>query len=64
MLLDAISRSSILTRVGTGELLELLALHHGRASDLDGALSGHRGHLGRSHAKGGGHCYGIEVQEV
>lgn len=46
-----------LTRVGTGELLELLDLHH-RASDLDGALSGHRGHLGGSHAERGGHCDG------
>lgn len=47
-----------LTRVGTAELLQLLRLHHWRPSDLDGALSGHRGHLGRSHAEGGGHCAG------
>ena len=39
-----------LTGVGTGELLELLGLHH-RASDLDGALGGHGGHLGGSEAK-------------
>ncbi len=30
-----------LTGVGTAELLELLGLHHGGASDLDGALGGH-----------------------
>jgi len=42
----------LLTRVGAGELLKLLGLHHRRASDLDGALSGHRGHLGRRHAEG------------
>ena len=44
------------TRVGTGELLELLGLDHGRASDLDGALGGDGGHLGGGHAEGRSHC--------
>ena len=55
----AINAVALLTRVGPRELLELLGLHHRRPSDLDGALGGHRGHLGRSHAEGGCHCVGV-----
>lgn len=43
-----------LTRVGAGELLELLGLE-GRA----GALDGHLGHLGGSGAKRRGHFDGM-----
>ena len=64
MLPNVIGALQKLTRVGTGELLELLSLGHWRASYLDGALSGHRGHLGGSHAEGGGHCDGFGVSET
>lgn len=57
-----------LTRVGAGEVLEL-----SWTSDLGGALSGHRGHLGHGHAQrgrhggggdGNGSCHGMEEMEV
>lgn len=49
------------TGVGTGELVELRWLHHW-ASDLDGALSGQRGHLGGSHAERRGHFDECDVR--